>query len=110
MQKLALSAEEIKILSKLSVEELQQLVNLKESGKMFAVLLTLVNIVVDIEKNYAFALTEDDQLGVKHAFSRGKAAFATEFMHLIAGASSELARRQKIQHEIKAKQLKNHEQ
>lgn len=102
---IALSAEEVKLLSTLSVESLRILVELKESGRLFTVLSALVNQVIDTEKNYIFGLPEDEKLLYLHAFSRGKAAFGITFVKLIVGAGSELARREKIQQEIKRKQV-----
>lgn len=106
-KQMSLSNEEAAILSKLAVEELLLLNELKHSGNLYMAILNMVNIIIDIEKNYAFALREDQDLSPKHAYSRGKAAFGIEIMRLINGAQIELSRREKIQAEIKAKQKNN---
>lgn len=107
MKKIALTADEASMLAKMSVEELREMAKLKESGKLFEVILNVVNRVIDTEKNYAFHLREDEHFASNHAYSRGKAAFGVQFMRLLTASSLELARREKIQEELK--QQKQHE-
>ena len=105
MNKVGLSAEDLNILSVLSTEHLRVLASISTSGKQVEVLVFLARLVIDREKEYSFRLQEDEKLVTNHAYSRGKAAFGTQFIHLLGGASKELARREKIQEENRKKQL-----
>lgn len=112
-EKIALSGEEIALLKKMNVEELRLLLELRENGKVFQVLLAITNMVIDTEKNYFFSLNEasmtSDELALKHAFSRGQAAFGTRLLRLITASGQELARREELQKEIRKKQGETHE-
>lgn len=104
--RITLTPIESSIMSKLTPLELQGLVVLRDNAREFTLLSNLVNIVIEIEKNYSFLLNEDQDLPAKHAYSRGKYAFGQQLLRLIAASGGELARREQIQQDIKEKQAK----
>lgn len=91
-----LNWEERQLLSKLTKEQLLYLISIADD-KEFPVFTKIVNYLIDHEKNIFFGSKEfsKDKLATEHAFSRGGIAKLIMFLHIMAGAKSELARRGK---------------
>ena len=91
-----LNYEERLLLSKLTKEQLLYLISIADD-KEFIVFTQIINYLIDQEKNIFFGTKEfdKDKLAADHAFSRGGIAKLVMFMHIIAGAKSELGRRGK---------------
>lgn len=98
-----LSAEEAVLLRNLSSDELRKLNDIRLDGPTYQALATLINTVIDAEKNYAFALQPTPNLPALHAFSRGKASFGVTLLRLLYATGAEMGRRSKLQEELKKK-------
>lgn len=104
MKKIALSGDELAVLRQLSPQQLRNFVSLKESQTMQTMIDTL-NIMIDIDKNIFFGTNEmkftSHELAIQHAFVRGGLANYTKLIHIIGGAATELANRDKERQRIK---------
>ena len=99
IKKVTLSVEEWQVLKKLNNEQLRLLTEFKDR-KEFQALVDIVNIMIDIDKNYFFSENEGNmkpmELALKHAYLRGANARGIVITRLIASASSEILRREEI--------------
>jgi hypothetical protein len=108
-QPLRLSSEEQHILRKLTTEQIAFLKTIK-NDKNFATLKTIVDILIDTEKNLFFGENEGkytpDTLYAKHAYARGGIGKITSFLRIIIASEQESLHREE---ERKKKKKKNEE-
>lgn len=101
-----LSGEERNVLRQLNNEQLRLLVQLKDRAE-FQAIIDLVNLMIDIDKNYFFreneGAMEPVQLALKHAYRRGASARGIEITRMIQGASSEILQREEATRKMKEK-------
>ena len=92
-----LTQQERAILAKLPTEHLRLLVGIRDGGFLTSII-SIVNLMIDVNKNYFFGENElnisAEKLALKHAELRGEAAGQMRLIYLIQGAASELLRRE----------------
>ncbi|MGH2613199.1 MAG: hypothetical protein ACRDFB_09170 [Rhabdochlamydiaceae bacterium] len=106
MKQVKLSLEEWQVLRKLSNDQLRLLTTFKDRAE-FQALISLSNLMIDIDKNYFFSENEaaitPNELALKHAYIRGAAGRGVQFIRIITAASQEILRREETARKAKAK-------
>lgn len=89
-----LSLEELSILKKLTVKQLQYFAKITDDPD-FNTMVDTVNLLIDLEKNLVMQQRYDkpDKLFYDHAYSKGSMASITKFLRIIVGSRHELALR-----------------
>ena len=94
MKTIALTPQEKEIISKLSIEQLQELENFSTT-KQLATIVSVLNVLLDEEKEWFLLTSEPDpvQLARKHAALQGGVLLFKKMLRIIKSAAHELQKR-----------------